>query len=104
MYAFNYHRPKSLADAAKLLGDASDGKFIAGGQTLLPTLKNRLASPSDLVDLTGIAELSGISVSGGTVSIGAITNALGTEKINMPATPQNVWRVLQSQNLAAAAE
>lgn len=73
MYAFNYHRPASLADAAKLLGGASDGKFIAGGQTLLPTLKNRLASPSDLVDLTGIAELGGISVSGGTVTIGAIT-------------------------------
>lgn len=73
MYAFNYHRPSSLADAAKLLGSASDGKFIAGGQTLLPTLKNRLASPSDLVDLGGIAELGGISVSGGTVTIGAIT-------------------------------
>ncbi len=73
MYAFNYHKPSSLAEAAKLLGDASDGKFIAGGQTLLPTLKQRLASPSDLIDLGGIAELNGISVSGGTVTIGATT-------------------------------
>ena len=55
MYAFNYHRPASLADAAKLLGSATDGKFLAGGQTLLPTLKQRLASPSDLVDLNGVA-------------------------------------------------
>jgi carbon-monoxide dehydrogenase medium subunit len=73
MYAFNYHRPASLADAAKLLGGADDGKFLAGGQTLLPTLKQRLAQPSDLVDLTGIAELGGITVSGGSVIIGATT-------------------------------
>jgi carbon-monoxide dehydrogenase medium subunit len=73
MYAFNYHRPASLADAAKLLGGADDGKFLGGGQTLLPTLKQRLAQPSDLVDLTGIAELGGITVSGGSVIIGATT-------------------------------
>ena len=71
MYAFNYHRPSSLADAAKLLGGAEDGKFVAGGQTLLPTLKQRLASPSDLIDLTGIAELGGITVTGSSVTIGA---------------------------------
>src|SRR3546814_20293297 len=71
MYAFNYHRPSSLADAAKLLGGAEDGKFVAGGQTLLPTLKQRLASPSDLIDVTGIPELKGITVSGGSVPIGA---------------------------------
>lgn len=73
MYAFNYHRPGSVADAVKQLSAAADGKFLAGGQTLLPTLKNRLASPSDLVDLGGIAELSGINVSGGVVTIGATT-------------------------------
>jgi carbon-monoxide dehydrogenase medium subunit len=73
MYAFNYHRPTSLADATKLLGSADDGKLLAGGQTLLPTLKNRLAQPSDLVDLSGITELQGITVSGGTVAIGATT-------------------------------
>lgn len=90
MYAFNYHRPASLADAAKLLGGADDGKFLAGGQTLLPTLKQRLAQPSDLVDLTGIAELGGISVSGGSVVIGATTKhaavaASGEVKKAIPA-------------------
>ncbi|WP_298725299.1 xanthine dehydrogenase family protein subunit M [uncultured Ferrovibrio sp.] len=73
MYAFNYHRPSSLDDAAKLLSSASDGKFLAGGQTLLPTLKQRLASPSDVIDLTGIPQLSGITVSGSAVTIGATT-------------------------------
>lgn len=73
MYEFNYHRPASLAEAASLLSGSADGKLLAGGQTLLPTLKQRLASPSDLIDLTGIAELSGITVSGDSVSIGAAT-------------------------------
>lgn len=73
MYSFNYHRPASLADATALLAKASDGKLLAGGQTLLPTLKQRLAQPSDLVDLGGIAELSGIKVDGGAVVIGAGT-------------------------------
>lgn len=73
MYAFNYHRPTTLAEAAKLVSGAADGKLIAGGQTLLPTLKQRLASPSDLVDLGGIAELSGIKVEGNAVVIGAGT-------------------------------
>ncbi|WP_374633922.1 xanthine dehydrogenase family protein subunit M [Ferrovibrio sp.] len=73
MYEFNYHRPTSLAEASKLLAGAADGKFVAGGQTLLPTLKQRLAAPSDLIDLGGIAELQGIKVDGGSVSIGAGT-------------------------------
>jgi carbon-monoxide dehydrogenase medium subunit len=73
MYAFNYHRPASLADASKALSSAGDGKLLAGGMTLLPTMKQRLASPSDLVDLSGIAELKGIKVSGNSVTIGAMT-------------------------------
>lgn len=73
MYAFNYHRPASLAEASKLLADAADGKFVAGGQTLLPTLKQRLAAPSDLIDLGGIADLQGIKADGSGVSIGAGT-------------------------------
>ncbi len=73
MYGFEYHRPGSVADAATAVSNASDGKILAGGQTLLPTMKQRLASPSDLVDLGGIAELKGISVNGGTVTIGAMT-------------------------------
>lgn len=73
MYQFEYHKAKTLADAEKLFAAASDGKFLAGGHTLIPTLKQRLASPSDLIDLNGIAELKGITVGGGWVSIGAGT-------------------------------
>ena len=59
MEAFNYQRPSSLADAAKALGAGADVKLVAGGQTLLPTMKQGLAAPSDLVDLAGVAELKG---------------------------------------------
>jgi aerobic carbon-monoxide dehydrogenase medium subunit len=73
MHDFAYHRPSSLADAAKKLASASEAKLVAGGMTLVPTMKQRLASPSDLVDLAGIAELKGIKVGAGTVTIGAMT-------------------------------
>lgn len=73
MYSVNYHRASSLDEAAKLLGEAGDGKLIAGGQTLLPTMKARLAAPSDLVDLRHIQDLKGITVSGNSVTIGAGT-------------------------------
>ena len=73
MYQFDYHKPGSVADAASALQSAQDGTLMAGGQTLLPSLKLRLASPSDLIDLGGIAELKGISVGGGTVTVGAMT-------------------------------
>lgn len=73
MYEFNYQRPGSIADAVSAVKSADDGQFLAGGQTLLPTLKLRLAMPSDLVDLAGITDLKGISVDGGTVVIGAMT-------------------------------
>ena len=72
MYAFEYHRPSSLAEAASLLQGASDGKLLAGGHTLLPTLKQRLAQPSDLVDLGAIAELKGIREEGDRLVIGAM--------------------------------
>ena len=73
MYEFSYHRPASVTEAADLIANAADGKLVAGGQTLLPTMKHRLASPSDVVDLGGIAELSGIVVNGSIVTIGAMT-------------------------------
>lgn len=73
MYEFAYHKPGSLADATAALNSAADGKLMAGGQTLIPTLKQRLAQPSDVIDLGGIGELSGISVSGDAVKIGATT-------------------------------
>jgi carbon-monoxide dehydrogenase medium subunit len=73
MYNFAFHRPSSVADAAKAIGAASDGKFIAGGQTLLPTLRQRLAQPSDMVDLGAIADLKGIKAEGDGITIGAMT-------------------------------
>lgn len=73
MYETNYHRASSVADAASLFGQGDDVKYLAGGMTLIATMKQRLASPSDLVDLGRVAELKGISVNGSTVRIGAGT-------------------------------
>jgi len=73
MHDFAYHRPSSVADAVKALGSASDGKLLAGGQSLLPTLRQRLAEPSDVIDLGAIAELKGIKVEGDGITIGATT-------------------------------
>ena len=73
MYNFNYHSPSSLADAAKTVQSAAEGKLVAGGMTLIPTLKQRLAKPSDLVDLAKIAELKGIKKDGNSIVIGAMT-------------------------------
>ncbi|MEZ5839758.1 MAG: xanthine dehydrogenase family protein subunit M [Hyphomicrobiales bacterium] len=73
MYETTYHRPGSVAEAAAMLAKAEDGKLLAGGQTLIPTMKQRLASPSDLVDIGALAELRGISVKDGAVVVGAGT-------------------------------
>lgn len=72
MYEFTYHKPASLADAVTLLGE-DEAKLVAGGMTLVPTLKQRLAKPSDLVDLGAIGSLKGIKEEGGGVTIGAMT-------------------------------
>lgn len=73
MYATTYHKATSVADATARAGAAEDPKYLAGGQTLIPTMKQRLAAPSDLVDLSRIDALHGITVDGGTVTIGAAT-------------------------------
>jgi len=73
MYAFEYHRAQSVADAAKLLASKPDAKLLAGGHTLLPTMKLRLASPKALVDLGRVAELKGIEKKGNALVIGAMT-------------------------------
>ncbi len=63
-----------MDEAESLVAKAEDGKFMSGGMTLLPTLKQRLARPSDVVDLNGLeGDLSGISVDGKTVTVGALT-------------------------------
>ena len=73
MYETTYHRAGSVADAAALLAKADDGKLLSGGQTLLPTMKQRLAAPSDLIDVSRIAEMQGIADNGASISIGAAT-------------------------------
>ncbi len=73
MYDFKFQRPTSLEAATKALAAADDGKYLAGGMTLIPTMKQRLAQPSDLIDLGAIAELSGIRREGDELVIGATT-------------------------------
>ncbi|WP_108260720.1 FAD binding domain-containing protein [Mangrovicoccus ximenensis] len=72
MYPTKYHRPASLAEALQLLADNEDAKLLAGGQTLLPTMKQHLAAPEAVIDLSA-SGLSGISNGGTMVTIGAMT-------------------------------
>lgn len=73
MQPFAYHKPDSLAAAIKLLGDNADSKLLAGGMTLLPTMKMRLAMPEVVIDLSAVTELRGISAVGGELRIGAMS-------------------------------
>jgi len=73
MYATTYSRATSLDDAVAKLKAAEDGKFLAGGQTLIATMKQRLAAPTALVDITRIPDLKGITADSGSVTIGAAT-------------------------------
>lgn len=71
MYETNYHRPVSVEDAVRLFASSDDPQFLSGGQTLLPTMKQRLAAPSDVIDVKQIEALGGINVSADTVTIGS---------------------------------
>src|SRR5258707_9077927 len=73
MYQTTYVRAGSLVEAANLLRDNPEAKLISGGQTLVPTLRQRLARPSHLVDIAHLAELRGLSQEGDRVVIGATT-------------------------------
>ncbi len=71
--AFSYHAPASLQEAVELIARYApeDGRILAGGQTLVPTMAFRMARPAHLIDINGIAELADLTVSGDVVSIGA---------------------------------
>ena len=69
---FNYHKASSVAEAIQLLGAHQDAKLLAGGHSLIPMMKLRLARPSTLIDIGGIAELKSISVSDNSLRIGAL--------------------------------
>lgn len=72
MYNFDYEKPSTVADAVAALGD-EDAQALGGGQTLIPTLKQRLASPTTLVSLSGISEMQGITDDGASITIGGAT-------------------------------
>jgi len=73
MYETTYHRPASVAEAAALFAKGSEPRYLAGGHTLIPVMKQRLASPSDVIDLGRIKELVGIEVSADALTIKAAT-------------------------------
>jgi carbon-monoxide dehydrogenase medium subunit len=74
MYNFSFHRPTGLRQASNMLGKLEEAKILAGGQTLIPTMKLRLASPGNIVDLNAIeGEMAGIELKGRSIVIGAMT-------------------------------
>jgi carbon-monoxide dehydrogenase medium subunit len=73
MYETTYHRPSSVDEAAALFAKGSEAKYLAGGHTLLPVMKQRLASPSDVIDLGRIKELVGVELSADALTVKAAT-------------------------------
>ena len=77
MYSFDYHRPNDLTAARSLYAEAEDPMYLSGGMTLIPSMKQRLAAPSDLIDLSGLQELQGIEglddQDGVGIRVGALT-------------------------------
>jgi carbon-monoxide dehydrogenase medium subunit len=73
MYAFSHHRPSTVRQAAGLLAKQQEAKLLAGGHTLIPTMKLRLAGPKHLIDLAKVEGLSGIEMRGRSLVIGAMT-------------------------------
>lgn len=73
MHHLHYHRPTTVAEAAQLLHQHPDDKVLAGGQSVLPSMKLGLLAPEGFIDLSGIADLNGIKLHNGTITIGAMT-------------------------------
>jgi aerobic carbon-monoxide dehydrogenase medium subunit len=73
MYAFTQHRPATVRQAASLLTKEEEAKLLAGGHTLIPTMKLRLAGPKHIVDLSKVEGLTGIEMKGRSLVIGAMT-------------------------------
>jgi aerobic carbon-monoxide dehydrogenase medium subunit len=96
---FEYHAPKDLADAARLVGQfGADGKVLAGGHSLVPLMKLRLAAPKHLIDITGVAELNYICEEGGRLHIGALASHYQMEssellKAKCPLLPQTAREI-----------
>ncbi len=80
MYPFEYHKAQSVEDAVAQVTRGDDGKFLAGGMTLIPTMKQRLASPDLLVDIGQLDSLNGIRKDGDTIVVGAMTTHATVER------------------------
>ena len=88
MYAFTYHRPTTIRQAANLLAKHAEAKLLAGGHTLVPTMKLRLAGPPHLVDLSKIEGLGGIEMRGRSLVVGAMTRHV--EVATSPVVRENI--------------
>jgi len=89
MYNFTFHRPTGLRQASNMLGKLEEPKILAGGQTLIPTMKLRLAAPGNIIDLNAIeGELSGIELKGRSIVIGAMTRH--ADVANSPVVKENL--------------
>jgi len=101
--AFAYHRPKSVKEAVAMLADlGEDARPLAGGHSLIPMMKLRLAAPAHLVDLAGIGELRGIRAEGGDIVIGAMTTqheliADGTLAARLPILRETALAIADPQ-------
>jgi aerobic carbon-monoxide dehydrogenase medium subunit len=90
MYNFTYHRPTGLRQAGNMLTKLEEAKLLAGGQTLIPVMKQRLASPANIIDLNRIEGLDGIELKGRSIVIGAMARHVDVAnsevvKANLPA-------------------
>ena len=77
MYRFEYQKADDVADAVARRRSSEDGSYLAGGMTLVPTMKQRLAAPSDLIDLAGIEALKGITANGENPNDGNVWTVVG---------------------------
>ena len=102
MNDFNFHRPKTVADAAAALEAAEEGKLLGGGQSLLPVMKLDMAQPTDLVSLAGVEELRGIREDGDSIVVGASSTHADVEtsdlvKTKIPALAALAGRIGDAQ-------
>jgi carbon-monoxide dehydrogenase medium subunit len=88
MYEFKYHRPTTVRQAAGLLARQEEAKLLAGGHTLVPTMKLRLAGPKHIIDMSNIEGLAGIEMKGRSLVIGAMTRH--ADVANSPVVQENI--------------
>ena len=99
--SFSYYAPTSLDEAVRLLAELGpqDGRILAGGQSLVPTMAFRLARPTHLIDINGIAELAALTVTGDVVNIGACVRHAAFDSDTVPGVTGALLRKVV-QNIA----